>query len=455
MTLLLISVGTALGVSAFCSLLEAMLLSLPLSQVLLLESRRPALGRIWRRFKENIERPVGAILIVNTAAHTIGASVAGAQFETLFGARWVVAFSMVLTYLMLQFTEILPKMIGVRHNRLLAAPLARPLDWLVRALSPVLRFVHLVNRPFEYTSPSEQESHLEEITALVAIAKTRRSIDSRQEKMILAASRFNNLKARQIMTPRTEVAFLRVDQPVDEILDVVRHSPYTRLPLCDGDIDHIAGVIHVRDLLVQLDLVPGRLDIASVILAEGRCLPTPTLPGSGLHVIGSGHINLVKTQRPILFFPESTPAEALLRRFQESRIHIGVVVDEYGATLGIVTLEDVLEEIVGEIEDEHDRPREIGVIKEEDGYRVSGQVQLHELEDWLVLPETALAGVDTMSGLVAKALGRIPEEGDTAVCGQYEMRVLQADRRRAREVFVRIIAEAEDDEEGPDSKSGA
>lgn len=440
MTLLLLSLTIALSVSFLCSLLEAMLLSLPLSQVAQLESKRPRLGRIWRRFKEDIEKPIAVILVLNTTAHTIGATVAGAQFEVLFGPRWLLLFSLILTYVMLQFTEILPKSLGVRYNRPLSVVAARPLQWLAHGLSPILAFVHFVNRPFERTAP-QQQSPLEDITALAMAARTAKSIDARQEKMILAVSRFSNLKARQIMTPRTEVVYLRVDQPIDQILDVVQHSPYTRLPLCDEDIDHVVGVIHVKDLFVQLDLVPGKLDIASAILAQGRTLPPRDLPGSGLHVIGSGSINLRNTQRQILFFPENTPAQTLLRRFQDSRIHIGVVVDEYGSTLGIVTLEDVLEEIVGEIEDEFDRPRGPNIIAEEGGYRVNGQTPLYELQEWMQLPEKVLAGVDTVGGFVAKALRRIPEVGDTVVCGNYQIRVVLADRRRAKEVLITRMPE--------------
>jgi putative hemolysin len=438
MSVLLITLLVALSISFLCSLLEAMLLSLSMSQVAFVESRRPSMGKILRQFKDNIEKPIAVILILNTTSHTIGAAVAGAQVERLFGAQWLVAFSLVLTYVMLQFTEILPKTLGVRYNQSVSLVTAQPLDWLVRFLSPVLVFVHFVNRLFERDSP-EQQSHMEEITALAVAARMSRTIDSRQEKMILAASRFSNLKARQIMTPRTKVVCLRVDQPVDQVLETVRDSPYTRLPLCEGDIDHVIGVIHVKDLLVQLDLVPGRLDIKHVLLEQGRALPEHSLPGSDLHVIGSGHINLRKARRQILFFPDNTPAETLLKRFQESHIHIGVVVDEYGATMGIVTLEDVLEEIVGEIEDEFDHPQGPHVIQEEGGYRISGHVQLHELRDWLTLPEEVLEEVDTVSGLVAKELGRIPELGDTVVCGTYQFRVTVADQRRAKEVFVSTI----------------
>ena len=435
MTLFLLSVIIALSVSGLCSLLEATLLSLPSSQVAALSARHPAAEAIWRRFRGNIERPIAVILIVNTAAYTIGATVAGAQFEVLFGNTWLLAFSLFFTYLMLQFTEVLPKTLGVRYNKSLSIVVARPLDLLVRTLSPVLWFIRLVNRPFEDGTP--EKPTLEEIMALATEARHAKSIDARQARMILAVSRLRDLCARQIMTPRTRVASLRVDQPIEQILDIVKNSPYTRLPLCEKDIDHIVGIVHVRDLFAQLDLVPGRLDIEHVILSQGRKLPeSGVLPGSGLHVIGSGSIDLRKIRRDVLYFPDHVSPQRMLRQFQESRVHLGVIVDEYGSTLGIVTLEDVLEEIVGEIEDEFDRPGIPMVVREEHGIRVRGELPIHELREYVELDDEEVEGVDTAGGYVAKAFGRLPSPGDTIESGRYVIRILSADGRKVREVLL-------------------
>ena len=128
MWLLIVSVIGALLISALCSLMEATLLSLRPGQIGEITARRPAIGGIWQRLTANIERPIAAILILNTAAHTIGASVAGAEFDRLYGDRWILVFSIIFTFLMLQFTEILPKGAGVRYNRLVAIWIARPLS---------------------------------------------------------------------------------------------------------------------------------------------------------------------------------------------------------------------------------------------------------------------------------------------------------------------------------------
>lgn len=436
MFLLVASVVSALGISFVCSLLEATLLSLPASYVATLSERRPTAGAIWQRFRQNIEKPIAVILVVNTAAHTVGATIAGAQFELIFGNRGLLVFSVVFTYLMLQFTEILPKTLGVRYNRALSQVIARPLDSLTRLLSPVLWCIHFVNRPFE-RSGLDKQSPIEEIAALATAAQRSPQADRQQMRMILAASRLDELRVGHVMTPRTQVKCLRADQPIQQTLDAIRDCPYTRLPLYDKNIDDILGFVHVKDLFGELKLISGRLDIASVIMAQGRTLPeSGILPGSGLHVIGSGTIDLRKICREVLFFPESTSIKKALSEFQKTRVHLAIIVDEYGATQGIVTLEDVLEEIVGDIEDEYDRPEAPQITPKEDGYRLNGEIAVRHLREFVDIPPEDLQGVYTLGGYIAKALGRVPEAGDVVRCGTQVFRVVSTDGRRVIAVDI-------------------
>src|SRR5690606_2915879 len=137
-------------------------LSYSTSQVAALEAKRPGLGRIWRRFKDNIEKPIAAILIVNTAAHTIGATMAGAQFEKAFGPQGLVIFSVIFTYAMLQFTEVLPKTLGVRYSGVIAPVVGPPLQLTVRLLAPILWLIQLVNRPFSGSKSEREDDTLQE-----------------------------------------------------------------------------------------------------------------------------------------------------------------------------------------------------------------------------------------------------------------------------------------------------
>jgi len=252
------------------------------------------------------------------------------------------------------------------------------------------------------------------------------------ERLLARAFDFGDLKARQIMTPRTEVDYLTLGQPIADVLRTVQRSSYTRLPLCDGDIDHVIGLVHMKDLFSHLKLIPGRLRFVDPKNPEGEAIAIPdNRPGAEVHVIGSGDIDLRKIKRDVVHVPELLPVPRLLRQFQASRSHLAVVVDEYGATLGIVTLEDVLEEIVGEIEDEFDiagGPKPF--VKEGDSYRVSGLYPMHDLKDHLHIDDLDTGDVDTLSGYIVQKLARWPRPGDNVPLGEYEVKVLTVHQKR-------------------------
>ena len=148
MTTLILSLCISFSVSFFCSLLEACALSLSLTDIAHLSEKKPLIAAIWKRFKENLEKPIAVILIVNTLAHTIGASLAGAQFDKLFGAQWIVVFSVAFSFGMIQWTELLPKSLGVRYNMQIAAWAARPLQFLIKLMHPLVALTNWLNRPF-------------------------------------------------------------------------------------------------------------------------------------------------------------------------------------------------------------------------------------------------------------------------------------------------------------------
>jgi CBS domain containing-hemolysin-like protein len=218
----------------------------------------------------------------------------------------------------------------------------------------------------------------------------------------------------------------------------VQNAGFTRYPLCNGDLDHVVGLVNMKDLFSHLRLEAGKLrfsdektpDGEAVAIADGK-------PGSAVHVIGSGEIDLTKIKREILFVPELTPVPRLLRQFQTRHMHMAVVVDEYGSTQGIVTLEDVIEELVGEIEDEFDPVSRTDFLPEAGGYRVSGLFPLHELRDRLKLPDLEAQDVDTIGGYVVQHLGRWPRTGDVLPLGDgYSARVLSVMQRRVGQVLI-------------------
>ena len=277
----------------------------------------------------------------------------------------------------------------------------------------------------------------DELKAIVAQAISAGTIGPGEGRLLNSAFEFGQLKVRQIMTPRTAVDYLTVDHPVNELLSVVQNSAFTRLPLCDGDLDHVIGVVHMKDLFNHLHLVAGKLKFIDEKAPTGEAIAVPTgLPGSEVHVIGSGSIDLRKIKREVLFVPELSTVPKLLRQFQTRQIHLAVVVDEYGATQGIVTLEDVLEELVGDIADEHDTALPNDFVREGQNVRVSGLYPLHELADRLPLTELPDGEVDTVGGYIVQQLDRWPGVGDVVELGNFTLKVLSTQQNRVGQVLI-------------------
>jgi CBS domain containing-hemolysin-like protein len=297
----------------------------------------------------------------------------------------------------------------------------------------------------------------DELKALLAQAVSSGTIERGNEQILTSAFQFGDLKVRQIMTPRTEVDFLSLDEPVGRVLRTVQKSTFTRFPLCDGDLDHVVGLVHMKDLFTHLKLVPGRLRFADAKTPDGEAIAIADgLPGSSVHVIGSGDIDLRHVKREVMFIPETSSLPNLLRQFQTSRVHMAIVVDEYGATQGVVTLEDVVEEIVGDIEDEFDDSAggEKPFAPEGEGFRVDGAYPLRELQEKLKLTGRELADgdVDTVSGYVVQELGRWPRVGDKVkLAGTYTVRVTAMSQRprRVGQVFITPTAQDAARADGP------
>ncbi|HPM80905.1 MAG TPA: hemolysin family protein [Candidatus Anammoximicrobium sp.] len=420
MWLFILSVFAALSVSAMCSLMEAALLSLTPSQLAQISVRRPAIGAVWQRFKDNIERPIAAILVLNTAAHTIGASVAGAEFDELFGDKWILVFSLVFTYLMLQFTEILPKTLGVKYNQTIAVLITRPLSVLIRTLRPILAAIHWINRPFEgKPDAGKPRAGVEEIIALAGLARLAKQITSHQERIIKGATRLSRLRVREVMIPVQHVSFLSSSMELSQALVVAHFEAHTRFPVCENnDRDRVVGYVNFKELIYFMRTNPNDTGLAGVI-------------------------------RPLHHAAPEDSAADLLRLFVEQHIHIAVVQDPQGRTLGIVALEDLVEELVGEIEDEFDRlPRLLHALSG-GTWIVGGGVRLAEVNARL---GTALEPLsETLSAWLTRRLVESPKPGDVI---REQGITLTVRRVRRGRVFEVVAAAAGMPAAAPPSPSG-
>ncbi|MGI9012830.1 MAG: CNNM domain-containing protein [Phycisphaerales bacterium] len=324
MTLLLITIGLVLVVSALCSLTEAALYAVRVSYVQHLAESGSRPGRILTGFKSNMERPIAAILIINTIANTAGATVAGAQAELVLGHSALFWFSAVLTLSVLIFSEILPKILGVAYSQTVARHAAFALHGAVVALGPVVGLVQWVSRALlpKATLAIAPE---EEVERMARISADEGSILPIEAALVKNVLKLNEVTAQQIMTPRSVVADLEADQRIDELPADHRGWAHARLPVRDAtDGERWIGVALRRDILSSL-------------------------------AFESGEQTIEEFSRPLHYVPFSMPGHMLLKAFLEHRSHLFAVVDERGLSIGVVTLEDVLESLVGaEIVDEVD-----------------------------------------------------------------------------------------------------
>jgi CBS domain containing-hemolysin-like protein len=321
---LLLAVGVAVFVSMFCSVAEAALYSMSWADIEKLKSSGVKSAALLHKLRSNVDEPITAILTLNTCAHTAGAAVAGWAWANLYGKETLWLFTVVFTIIILIFTEILPKTLGVVYSDRIAPPLARPLNGLVWIFRPVISVMSVLSMAIR--SKKKGPDHTEDdIRAIVSLTRRSGVIKPYEEKSIRNILLLDSKTVEQIMTPRTVVFSLSSEITVAEARELQPDWPHSRIPVYDNDPEDIVGVVYRRQVLEAL---ADDLD----------------------------DLKLSDIMRPVRFVLESITLDKLLVKFLGSRLHLCVVLDEYGGVAGVVTLEDVLEEILGsEIVDETDQ----------------------------------------------------------------------------------------------------
>jgi CBS domain containing-hemolysin-like protein len=326
---LIIAVTFAVCVSALCSLCEAVLYTLSASQVEMLKKSGHSSAKLLQNLRADIEEPITAMLTLNTIANTVGAAYAGASAAKLFGDQNVIWFSGLFTLTILFFSEILPKTIGVNYAYRLAPLVAYPLHWMVLVLKPIVWICRAITRLLPERSNDEHIS-AEELQTIASLSRKSGEIGEDQEKVISNILELKNKIVRQVMTPRTVTFSMNEHLSVEEAMKMVtRLSSHSRIPVYDKEPNNINGIVMRRDILQAA--------------AEDKYL-----------------VKLSTLMRPVHFVPETAPLNRILMDFFDRQQHLFVVVDEYGSMTGIISMEDVIEEIVGrEIVDESDKANDM------------------------------------------------------------------------------------------------
>ena len=324
MTALVLAVGLVIVISAGCSLFEAVLYSVPLRHLESMTGSSRKSGYILKKLRKDVDKPITAILTLNTIANTAGASIAGAMAATVFGKEWLGYFSIFFTLAILIFSEVVPKTTGVVYARPLSSLIAYPLNWLVTIMTPVIWMISLLTRIISKNKPKDSVSP-DEIKIMAQASLRTGAIERYQEMVITNVLSLGKKYVKDVLTPRTVVFSLHKDLNLEDAYNLIIQLEHSRVPVYDKNPEDIVGVILTLELFKAL--VEGKKDLL-----------------------------LKDIMRPVHFAVETARLNNVLMDFIGSREKLFAVIDEYGGLSGVISLEDILEEILGrEILDELDQ----------------------------------------------------------------------------------------------------
>lgn len=367
---------------------------------------------------------LSAILIGNNLVNTSMSSIAS-MIAYNFGGYAVSIATFLITFLILVFGEITPKTLATKYSEKLSLAYAPVIKFLMTVLTPVIWFINLFSslilRLFGVKGDEKNVSFTEsELHTIIDVSHEEGVIEAEEREMIKNVFDFTDAKAREIMVPRVHVAAADIQSTYDDLLNLYRKERFTRIPIYDGSIDNIVGLINMKDL----------------ILCEGK-----------------DDFDLKKLLRKPYFTIENKSISDLLQEMQKDQYNMAIVLDEYGELAGILTVEDIIEEIVGEVQDEYDTSENDNIKKVRDGvYDVKGYLSLHDLNDELDL-ELDSADFDSIGGLIIEKSGQIPNLGQSIVLDNgIILRVTKIQKNRIEEVQIEIPPKTEENSDEPEKE---
>ncbi|SHE45502.1 Mg2+ and Co2+ transporter CorB, contains DUF21, CBS pair, and CorC-HlyC domains [Loktanella atrilutea] len=370
---------------------------------------------------EDSERLIGSVLLGNNVVNILATSLATALLTTTFGPNGVALATVVMTLLVLIFAEVLPKTYAITNPESTASLVARPIKVVILVFSPLVAAVRYFVRGVLYVFGvrTDPDSHIlavrEEIAGALQLGHSEGVVEKEDRDRILGALDLGERTVEEVMLHRSGIEMVDADQPAADILRQCLESAHTRLPLYRGDPENIVGVIHAKDLL--------------------RATHNATADGADRMT----RVDIMDVAMPPYFIPETTTLDDQMRQFLKRKTHFALVVDEYGALQGLLTLEDILEEIVGEIADEFDEEDDYVITRTEDGaYLIDGSMTIRDVNrahDWNLPDDEA----NTVAGLVIHAAQIIPLEGQVFSFHGFRFEVMEKDENRLATLKIRPL----------------
>lgn len=389
--------------SGFFSSAETALFSISRAKARHIAKEKGFTNSLIQKMKDDPHRLLSTILIGNNLVNVGAAALATSITIDLVASNAVGIATGLMTALILIFGEIIPKSVATRNNVLIARLVIIPLYWLSIMFTPV---IYLLNFIPKLTSKVQRKSRVteEELLTFVEVVEEEGGIEEEERELIHNIFEFDDTSASEIMTPRADMFVINADDKLD--VEAIIRSGFSRIPVIEEDIDHVIGILNIKDLFMH--------QVASAEQIDARS------------VMGEPY-----------FVPENKKLDHLLQEFKRRKQHLAIVVDEHGGVSGLITLEDALEEIVGEIIDETDRfePHIVKLKKNE--WRVLGKSEIDDVNDKLAMDIPDTKEYDTFSGYILDQIGRIPREKENIHLGDFVVTVNEMDGTRIKEYIVK------------------
>ncbi len=404
LSLLIITIISILVLSALVSGSEAALLSVSLAKAKELSNSKDLIiskkGVSLLLVKENLRHHITSIVVLNNIVNIVGSIYVGVLASSVFGDTSLGIVSAVLTFLIILFSEIIPKIYGEQYCDTISSNIAKPLLIISKFLSPITwilnKLTHLFVRENSATSVSEGE-----IKEMAALGKLEGSIESFEGEVIENIFKMNDIQVYDIMVPKHKVVSFQKNATYDEIVKKVEETGYTRFPILKND--EVIGLINVKDLF-RFHNKEKDFEVSKIL-------------------------------RPVIFAPDIMKLSTLEKKLKKSRIHMAVIVNEHGEFSGIVTLEDIIEEIIGDIVDEHDNEEEKEIIEIKDNrFHIKASIEISDLNNELDLSISETEDYSTLNGFIISKMDSIPRINETLKIDEGIFRVIKRSKKKVLEV---------------------
>ena len=422
--LTILAIFVLLGISAFFSGSETALTAASRGKLHSMADKGSRGAKRALALTEDTERLIGAVLLGNNLVNILAAALATSLFTRLFGDSGVALATLVMTLLVLIFAEVLPKTYAITNSEGAASFVSAPIRALVIIFAPIVATVRITVRAIlrlfgaKMTNLDEDDAAQQEIAGAIALSHSEGNFEKDDRDRLLGALDLKDREVEEIMLHRSDIEIIDAAASPQDIVTQSLASRYTRLPIFKDEPENIIGIIHTKDLLREVDkLVRGE--------------------DGGPDAID--RLNIIDIAREAYFVPETTPLDDQMREFLRRKAHFALVVDEYGDLQGLITLEDILEEIVGEITDEHDEDAEILDGKDTSGnFKIDGSATIRDvnrMHEWNLPDDEA----NTIAGLVIHEAQMIPKIGQVFSFHGFRFEIAGRDQNRITKLKVRTL----------------